>query len=149
MAKPRDKLIVSIAVFKLAKAAALLTVGLGALSGGRAGVDGLVAKALVWLAHAPGHHALQEALGRVAALRAITIRRLGTAFLCYAAVFIVEGLGLLAGKPWAEWLTLVVTASFIPLEVYELVHHPSAGKVATIAVNAAIVAYLAWRRLRR
>jgi uncharacterized membrane protein (DUF2068 family) len=44
-------------------------------------------------------------------------------------------------------LTVGVTGSFIPFEVYELVRHPGAGKVAAVVVNTAILAYLVWRRL--
>ena len=69
-------------------------------------------------------------------------------FLAYAAVFLVEGLGLLFRKRWAEWLTVVVTASFVPVEIYEMVARESLLKGLVIAVNVAAVAYLLWR-LRR
>ena len=38
----------------------------------------------------------------------------GVAILCSAAEFLVEGVGLLKKRRWAEWLTVGVTASFIP-----------------------------------
>ena len=41
---------------------------------------------------------------------------------------------------------MIVTASFIPFEIYELARRPGVGKVVAIAINVAIVAYLAWRR---
>ncbi len=44
-------------------------------------------------------------------------------------------------------LTVVVTASFIPLEVYELLRRPGPGKAFAVALNVAIVAYLARRRM--
>ena len=37
--------------------------------------------------------------------------------LSYAAIFSVEGIGLWMEKRWAEWLTTIITASLIPLEV--------------------------------
>jgi len=43
---------------------------------------------------------------------------------------------------------VVVTASFIPFEIWELTRRPGGGKVVALAVNAAIVVYLAWRRVR-
>ena len=71
--------------------------------------------------------------------------KLGVAALVYAALFLVEGIGLLARKVWAEWLTLGITASFIPIEIYELVHHASALKAITLALNIAIVVYLVFK----
>ncbi len=73
---------------------------------------------------------------RVHALRMVT--------LAYAAVFAVEGVGLWMQKRWAEWLTTIITASLIPLEVWELFHRPSVGKAAVLVANVAIVAYLIW-----
>ena len=64
-------------------------------------------------------------------------------------MFAVEGVGLLLEKRWAEYVTLGVTISFIPIEVYELVKHPNAIKTTTIAVNVAVVIYLALRAARR
>jgi uncharacterized membrane protein (DUF2068 family) len=48
-------------------------------------------------------------------------------------------------KRWAEIFTIIITGSFIPLEIYHLVTHFSAMKIVVIIVNAAIVAYLIWR----
>jgi uncharacterized membrane protein (DUF2068 family) len=64
---------------------------------------------------------------------------------CYGAVFCVEGIGLLQRKHWAEYLTVIVTASFLPLEVYEMVLHTTAVKGFVIALNVAIVVYLVLR----
>jgi uncharacterized membrane protein (DUF2068 family) len=64
---------------------------------------------------------------------------------CYGVIFSVEGIGLLLRKHWAEYLTVIVTASFLPLEVYELIHHTTAVKGFVIALNVAIVVYLVLR----
>ena len=56
-------------------------------------------------------------------------------------------MGLVCKKHWAAWLTVVVTGSFIPLEIYEMVAHFGAGKVVALAINVAIVIYLVWVRL--
>jgi uncharacterized membrane protein (DUF2068 family) len=45
-------------------------------------------------------------------------------------------------KRWGEWLTVIITGSLIPVELYEIYRHPSPVKFAALAVNAAIVAYL-------
>jgi uncharacterized membrane protein (DUF2068 family) len=43
---------------------------------------------------------------------------------------------------------VIITTSFIPLEIYELVEHRSWQKVGVVVVNVLIVLYLV-RRLRR
>lgn len=70
----------------------------------------------------------------------------------YAAVYLIEGLGLWFDRPWAEWLTVVATSVFIPLEVEHLIHHPTIGITITLLLNTAVVCYLALRirqRLKR
>jgi uncharacterized membrane protein (DUF2068 family) len=86
----------------------------------------LVRNAMVWFS------GLSDA--RVEALRAVT--------LAYATIFAVEGIGLWMRRRWAEWLTIVVTGSLIPLEIWELIHRPNFSKVGVIIVNVAIVWYL-------
>jgi uncharacterized membrane protein (DUF2068 family) len=39
----------------------------------------------------------------------------------YAALAFVESAGLILGKRWAYWLVIVDTASFIPIETFQLV----------------------------
>ena len=63
-------------------------------------------------------------------------------------MFLVEGVGLLLRKRWGEYLTIVVTASFIPFEIYEMAHKPTALKAGGIALNVVIVVYLVVRRWR-
>jgi uncharacterized membrane protein (DUF2068 family) len=46
---------------------------------------------------------------------------------------------------WAEWLTIIITSSLIPFEIYEICRHPTAIKVAVLLINVAIVAYLLYR----
>jgi uncharacterized membrane protein (DUF2068 family) len=67
----------------------------------------------------------------------------------YASVFMVEGVGLIARRRWAEWFTVLVTASFVPLEIYEIARHPDAIRIAALVVNLAIVAYLVMRLRQR
>jgi len=68
---------------------------------------------------------------------------------CYGVIFCVEGIGLLLRKHWAEYLTAIVTASFLPLEIYEMLQHTTAVKGFVIALNAAIVVYLVVRLKQR
>ena len=144
----RDRLVAAIGVFKLMKAAVLGPLGVAVLLGVRETIVQSVSLWLRWTGALSGHHLVRMALARLLSLDNHDLREIGAAFIAYAAVFVVEGVGLLRRRRWAEWLTVIVTASFIPFEIYELAHRPGVGKVFAIALNAAIVAYLAWRRAR-
>jgi uncharacterized membrane protein (DUF2068 family) len=62
--------------------------------------------------------------------------------LVYGLVEGVEGVGLWLAKRWAEYLTVVATAVFIPYEVYELTKAVTVTKALAFVVNVAAVVYL-------
>lgn len=64
---------------------------------------------------------------------------------CYTAVLLTEGIGLWLRKAWAEWLTVLFTASLIPFELLEFFHAHHGRRLAVVGafvVNVAIVIYL-------
>src|SRR5436305_15297602 len=63
----------------------------------------------------------------------------------YSALFLTEGTGLLLRARWAEWLTIVATSLFIPLEVYELLKEFTLVRLVVLLVNCAIVLFLLYR----
>jgi uncharacterized membrane protein (DUF2068 family) len=64
----------------------------------------------------------------------------------YAALQLTEGVGLWLLKRWGEYVAVVGTSAFVPLEVYELSHHITWLKVAALVVNLAAVTYLLWTK---
>jgi uncharacterized membrane protein (DUF2068 family) len=91
-----------------------------------------------------GHakHGLLHELDRLFTTTSSNLHLLGAVFLAYAAVEGVEAVGLWLTKRWAEYLTFVVTASLLPLEIYELANKLSPFKVVAFVINVAVVAYL-------
>jgi uncharacterized membrane protein (DUF2068 family) len=144
----RDVVIRLIALFKLVKAAALIAVGVGAISMRHADSDGALRHWIDALAVDPHGKYLTEILAKLTSLHARELREIGVACLLYALVFVVEGIGLLGRRMWAEVMTVIVTISFIPLEIYELAHHPTWAKIAVIIINVLVALYLL-RRLKR
>jgi uncharacterized membrane protein (DUF2068 family) len=84
----------------------------------------------------------RELLTRVAGVSTTRFEQVGAGAFLYAAMLVTQGIGLLRGKAWAEWLTVLVTASFIPLELWEISRGATVFKLALLVVNSAIVVYL-------
>jgi uncharacterized membrane protein (DUF2068 family) len=75
-----------------------------------------------------------------------TLTIVAIALFGYAAIEFVEAVGLWLLKRWGEYVAVVATAAFIPLEVYELVDRGSVLKAVTLAINIAAVIYLVWTK---
>jgi uncharacterized membrane protein (DUF2068 family) len=88
------------------------------------------------------HSPVVDTIQKTFAYKHSTLVITAAALLAYALIEIVEGFGLWAAKRWAEYLTVVATAAFLPLEVYELSHKVSAFKIATLALNVLAVLYI-------
>ena len=144
----RGRLVLAIALFKLAKAVTLVVLGVASLLGIAQTWLEAVAVRIAWAGTFPGRDTLWRGVVDLRSVNERTVRHFGMAAIAYAAVFGVEGVSLLLRKRWAEWLVVGVTASFVPLEVYEMVHRFGAGKVVALVLNLAIAAYLVWERLR-
>ena len=68
----------------------------------------------------------------------------GGAFL-YSSLQMTEGIGLWMEKRWAEYLTVVATSLFVPLEIYEIYEKFTWVRVLILIVNLFVVWYLATR----
>ena len=144
-APPRRGLLVWIALFKLTKSAISLTAGFATLHLLHRDLTEIVLHLIHRLSLDPDSKTSAWLLARVLHLDEKKLRLISVAFFVYAALYLVEGVGLYLQKLWAEWLTIIVTGMLLPLEFYELYHRPSAMKVALIVVNLAVIAYLVWR----
>jgi len=143
--KHHDVGFVLIAIFKLIKGALLFIVGLGVLSLLHKGVYEVVNQWSLALQLNTQNRWIQKL---VLKLGLVSRRELGlivTTTFFYSALLLTEGTGLLLQKVWAEYLTLIITASFIPIEVYELMKRVTVSRVVLLVVNTLIVAYLAFR----
>lgn len=147
--RSRGGVILLIALFKLFKALTLISLGVGALllARGDATVSTLH-RLVAELGFHPYSHLVNRALGKVMGIDQRRLAEISVGTFAYAAVFLVEGVGLLLRKRWAEYLTTLVTGSFVPFEIYEMAVKPSALKGVGIGVNVLIVVYLVVRLVR-
>lgn len=142
--------LVLIALFKLVKALALIAVGIGALKYLH---KDLAASVLHWvnvLRVDPDNRFIQPILAKVFSVTPRQLRELSAGTFFYAALLLIEGVGLLLRKHWAEYFTIITTGALLPLEIYELAKHVTMVKTIVLVINAAIVWYLVVRvRSRR
>jgi uncharacterized membrane protein (DUF2068 family) len=145
---PRFNVLRTIAVYKLVKVLLLVALALGEV---RLRDASLTDKLLVWVSarpHGLEHDVVTHLIQWLSGLTTSRMHTLRIVTLAYAAVFATEGVGLWMQKRWAEWLTVIITASLIPLEVWEMIFRPSIGIGAVLVANSAIVIYLVWHVVR-
>lgn len=134
-----------IAVFKFLKSAALIALGVGAFKLLHKDVGGLAEHWMEALRFDPGSRYVVMFLAKVSNLRPDQIKKLGLASFLYAGLFLAEGAGLWLQKRWGEWLTVIITSSLVPVEMYEIYRHPTGVRVGALVINLAIVAYLVYK----
>jgi len=93
----------------------------------------------------PGSTLLNHAIQRVCEIPQDRIWELGAISFVYAGLFLIEGIGLWMAKRWGEWVTVSITGSLIPFEVYETIHRPDLLRILVLLINVAVVGYLIHR----
>jgi len=144
-----------IAILKFLKAALLIALGIGLFKLLHKDIGDVLEHWLEALRLDPGRHFVNLALEKAAHVSPAQVKKLGLGSFLYAGLFLTEGTGLWLRKRWGEWLTIIITSSLIPVEIYEICRHASYTKLVVLAVNVAIVLYLIYHmrtadsRLRR
>jgi uncharacterized membrane protein (DUF2068 family) len=131
-----------VAAYKLVKGLALLALGIGALSLLHKDLAAEAARWIDLLRIDPQNHYIQSLLARIARVDTRKLKGLSIGTFLYSGVFLTEGVGLALRKRWAEYLTILTTASLLPLEVYEIAKRFSMAKIVVLLVNIAVVVYL-------
>ena len=132
-------------MFKLAKGPLLVAAGIGALKLLRHDVARSVGHWVAVLRVDPDNRQINRVVAWLLAVSRRQLEEISVGTFFYASLFLTEGTGLALGKRWAEYLTSIVTGSFIPLETYELIHRFSVAKLIVAAINGAVVLYLVGR----
>ena len=146
--KTHSRGLLLIATFKLLKGLALLAVGIGALRLLHRDVAALADHWINAFRVDPHNRYLHWLLSKLPMVDDRKLKELSVGTFLYSAVFLTEGIGLALSKRWAEYFTIITTASFLPLELYELFHHATIPKGVALLLNIAVVVYLV-RELRR
>jgi uncharacterized membrane protein (DUF2068 family) len=131
-----------IAIFKLVKGFLLFAVGMGALKLLHKDMAGVLMRWINILRVDPNNRFIHRLLVQVWFVDDRTLARISAGTFFYAALLFTEGVGLWLAKRWAKYFTVIITASLLPLEAYELVKRFSMAKIFVIVINVAVVWYL-------
>ena len=134
--------LMAIAALKFVNGFGLLAIGLGALHYLHGDIEKDVAHWMELLRADPHNRYLLWLLEKLSNVDDRRLRQLSVGTFFYSALFLSEGTGLALAKRWAEYLTIVTTASLMPVEMYEIYVHPTWPRVVVLLVNIAVVAYL-------
>ncbi len=147
--KPRtaisqNRWLVLIGFFKLLKGVFFVLIGVGVLRLVHRDLADILFRMALALRIDPENHLVNLVLERAQSLTPHRLRWIGAAVFGDAALDFIEGTGLILRKTWAEYFTLILTASFLPWELFEIIRHITAVKVGLTILNAFVVIYLAY-----
>jgi uncharacterized membrane protein (DUF2068 family) len=137
-----DRWIVAIGALKLLEAALFVLLGVGVIRMLHKDLVDEVTRLVVALRFDPEGRFVSVLLDKVALINPLRLKEISAAAFAHAGLDILEGVGLILRKIWAEFVTLVVSALFLPLEFFELVRHVTWIRIGIAGVNVAVVVYL-------
>jgi uncharacterized membrane protein (DUF2068 family) len=141
--RSHNQWLVLIALFKFAEALLFVAIGIGAHRLLKKNLADELQTLADHLRHFnPESHVINFILVKASLVNAHMLRRIGFVAFCYAALGSAEGIGLYLEKAWGEYLTLIITASFLPWEIFEIVHRITWIKVGLLTINVLVFVYL-------
>lgn len=147
--KKRNRWLELIAVYKLLQAALLVAVGVGALKLLHKDAADVLTNIAMGLRMNPEGRLVGFLLDKASLLDDHRLRQISLFLFGYAGLGVLEGIGLMLEKVWAEYFTSIITASFLPFEIFELMHRVTWFRIALLVVNLAVLAYLVSHLTRR
>ena len=148
-ARPRDRWLLLIAIFKLLQTVFFFALGLGIVHVMHKDVAFLVQRLATSLRFDPEGKLVTLLMSKAGSVVPHRLLQLGLASFFYSAVTLVEGTGLLLQKVWAEYFTMILTILFLPWEFYELVKEATLFRVGLLVANMMVSGYLLWLLRRR
>ena len=142
--KRHDRGLLAIGLFKLGKAILFFSLGIGAIHLLHKDLGDEILRLAKELRFDPESRIVTLILDKVDLIDDHRLRLISFGTFAYSALALTEGVGLVLEKVWAEYLTLALTVSFLPWELYELSRHPNWFRVSLLLINLAVLWYLVW-----
>jgi uncharacterized membrane protein (DUF2068 family) len=148
----RDRGLMAIGLLKLVEALFFFLVGIGVIHFIHHDLGDAAVRLAERLRIDMDGRVMTWVLDHIDDMTAHRLKQIGAATFFYAGLRVTEGVGLVLEKAWAEYMTVGVTFSFLPWEVYEICRRPDLIRVGLLITNLIVLAYLVWtlrRNLRR
>jgi len=146
---PHDQGLLLIGIFKLSKAIFFVAIAFGALHFVHHDLGQTLDRVITFLRFDTENRFVSLLLGKADLITHHRLRQISMGTAAYAVLCTVEGVGLMRRKVWAEYLTLWLSASFLPWEVYELTRHTNLWRLGILLMNLVITLYLVWLLRRK
>lgn len=131
-----------IAGYAFLKTLLFLIVGIGALHFLNKDVDDQLIEWVHQLRVDPTSHFVNALIEKASLITHNQVRNFSIVAFIYAGLNLTEALGLYFEKLWAEYMTLIITGSFLPLELIELIHRQTFFRAALLIANLLVFIYL-------
>ena len=134
-----------IGIVKVVKAALLIALGVGVIRLLHGDLAEKIEQWVRWLNLDARNPFFETFPAKIESMTPRKISLLSAGAFVYAGLFLTEGTGLLLRKRWGEYLTIIITSSFLPFEIYEMIAKEfSPFKLVLLIANIAVVIYLVW-----
>ncbi|MGO9437729.1 MAG: DUF2127 domain-containing protein [Terracidiphilus sp.] len=137
-----NKLLILIAAYKGLQALLFVALGIGALRLLHKDVGDVFEEIRDSLHFSPESRLINFLLDKASLIDDPILRRIGAFAFSYAALSLGEGIGLYLEKAWGEVLTLIITGSFLPWEIFEVIRHVTWVRIGLLIVNTLVFLYL-------
>jgi uncharacterized membrane protein (DUF2068 family) len=137
-----NRWLVLIAIYKFLLALMFIAVGVGALRLLHKDIDDVISQIGDMLRFNPESRFVNFLYDRASLINDPLLKRIGALAFSYAGLSLAEGIGLYLEKAWGEYLTLAITASFLPWEIFEIFHRLTWVRVGLLIVNMLVFIYL-------
>lgn len=147
--RSHDRGLLLIGLFKLGKSILFFCIGMGAIHLLHKDLGDVVMRVATALKFDPESRFVSLVLNQVDLIDIHKLKLISLGTFAYSVVALTEGIGLVLEKVWAEYLTLILTISFLPWELYELARRPNWFRLSLLLINLAVLAYLLWLLRRK
>jgi uncharacterized membrane protein (DUF2068 family) len=138
----RNKGLVLIAVYKVGQALLFIALGVGALRLLHKDIQDELTQLIDHLRFNPESKLINFILVQSSIIDDKMLRRVSAVLFAYAGLGLIEGIGLYLEKAWAEYFTLLITASFLPFEIFEVMRRHTWIRGGLLMLNVLVFLYL-------
>lgn len=132
-----DRWLVVIGGFKLFEAALLVLLGVGVIHMLHQDIGDELTRLFLSLRFDPEGRFASFLIDKASDITPHQLKQISVAIFAHAGLDILEGTGLILRKIWAEFVTIAVSAFFLPFEFVALADHVTWIRIGITAINVA------------